>query len=108
MSIKFLKTNIDQLMSKIKYSKEKEVFDLMVFRDLAKRQFWNCIIHFIDYDFPYDLILPYKTTQLIQNFKFSNRHINVICSVKPEGDKFPKKIRRHKSEDFITQFDILS
>ena len=102
LKVKDLRMHINELYNTRLKNREEEIFDLMLFRDMSKQLFWNCIFHMIEYKMPYDFILPYKVIGLIQNLKFANRHIFISETEKEEGFQIPIRERRHKSN--IPQF----
>jgi hypothetical protein len=58
----------------------------------------NYVLEMIEYNMPYDFILPYEGIGLIQNYKYFNRHVPVYAIEQAEGFQLNTRSRRHKSE----------
>ena len=98
LTIKGLRIYVNELYDSRLENSETEIFDLMIFRDLNKQIFWNCVFHMVENNLPYDFFLPYEDTDLILRYKYVNRHIKI--SVVDHSDDFNivvERSRRNKS-----------
>jgi len=52
----------------------------------------------IEFNMPYDFILPHEGISPVQNYKYLNQHVQVHAVDHEDGLQLYKKSRRHKSE----------
>ena len=60
MSEKELRILVSGLYESTQEQKKDKMFDILIFREIKGQLFWNWIFYFMQYELPYDCLLPYN------------------------------------------------